>query len=449
VNFSKKSIILSIAAIVSLSFIGCGHGSNSSTNSGTTTKTGVFTDSPVTGLYYKTSSGITGYTKQKGLFKYKPGDMISFYLHNLKLGQTKASSLITPSSISMYHSGAIAYILQNLDTDGNISNGIQLPNPKLLNKISFNDINLSNPNLSNNDFSTINNKINLIQSQSTDKNYTFTKIALECAEQNYYVSTIYNYFNLMKNTKKSFLLMPNGGNGSLLTFNAGKIYDDNQSIGRYDVNQSILPKNMPICTTTPTNVNIVSSSSNDTSATFMALVKIQFNNNNSINISNITQAGNFWFLSNDNSLLIQTETLKDAILLQISLNESFESVKPSEFYLAKLSSNKIENGKIRFNTDNNVSITLDNNNTKATIDGNGDIVSNKQSIILDPTNAFMDIYNDTLIIPTDNNVYIISATQSGINSSISSMRNNKNYFQQISQYYYSLIDLGTIGSQYF
>ncbi|MDF2154050.1 chromosome partitioning protein ParA [Vibrio sp. CAU 1672] len=46
-----------------------------------TIKQGYFIDSPVTGLYYQTSSNLSGFT-QKGAFQYQPGDVISFFLGN-------------------------------------------------------------------------------------------------------------------------------------------------------------------------------------------------------------------------------------------------------------------------------------------------------------------------------------------------------------------------------
>ncbi len=46
-----------------------------------TIKQGFFIDSPVTGLYYKTTSNLSGFT-QKGAFDYHPGDVISFFLGN-------------------------------------------------------------------------------------------------------------------------------------------------------------------------------------------------------------------------------------------------------------------------------------------------------------------------------------------------------------------------------
>ncbi len=46
-----------------------------------TIKQGFFIDSPVTGLYYKTSSNLSGHT-DKGAFQYRPGDVISFFLGN-------------------------------------------------------------------------------------------------------------------------------------------------------------------------------------------------------------------------------------------------------------------------------------------------------------------------------------------------------------------------------
>ncbi|GAL04569.1 chromosome segregation ATPase [Photobacterium aphoticum] len=53
---------------------------------------GYFIDSPVTGLYYETSSNLTGYT-QKGAFNYHPGDVVSFYL-----GKDNSAYLLTKLS---------------------------------------------------------------------------------------------------------------------------------------------------------------------------------------------------------------------------------------------------------------------------------------------------------------------------------------------------------------
>ncbi len=44
-------------------------------------KTGYFIDAPVTGLYYKTDSEISGKT-DKGAYQYNDGDIVTFYLGN-------------------------------------------------------------------------------------------------------------------------------------------------------------------------------------------------------------------------------------------------------------------------------------------------------------------------------------------------------------------------------
>lgn len=41
-------------------------------------KTGYFIDSPVTGLYYQTSSQLSG-TTNKGAFEYRTGDVVRFF----------------------------------------------------------------------------------------------------------------------------------------------------------------------------------------------------------------------------------------------------------------------------------------------------------------------------------------------------------------------------------
>ncbi|WP_394249505.1 chromosome partitioning protein ParA [Vibrio profundi] len=69
-------------------------------NKEATQKTGYFIDSPVTGLYYETSSQISGVTN-KGAFQYAPGDIISFFIGNDSSGYLlttlSAQEVITPT----------------------------------------------------------------------------------------------------------------------------------------------------------------------------------------------------------------------------------------------------------------------------------------------------------------------------------------------------------------
>lgn len=73
-------------------------------------QTGYFIDSPVTGLYYKTSSNLQGFT-DKGAFQYNVGDVVSFFLgtdeHSYLLTQLSGQEVITPTLSSSTPSRSI------------------------------------------------------------------------------------------------------------------------------------------------------------------------------------------------------------------------------------------------------------------------------------------------------------------------------------------------------
>ena len=142
----KTKLISSI--ITTLALTGCGGGSDSSSNSpAPEIKTGIFTDSPVKGLYYETKTQ-SGLTNESGEFKYIEGETITFKLGGSVLGISKAQETITPFTISgvkalikqreitnsflsltpnSYEKAInIATLLQGLDKDGNHDNGIDL-----------------------------------------------------------------------------------------------------------------------------------------------------------------------------------------------------------------------------------------------------------------------------------------------------------------------------------
>ncbi len=89
---------------------------------------GIFIDSRVEGVKYKTSSGDTGTTGENGEFKYHPGDTVEFFVGNLSLGSVEAEELI--SVLEMENFSQVAMLLQALDDDHNPTDGI---------KITFND----------------------------------------------------------------------------------------------------------------------------------------------------------------------------------------------------------------------------------------------------------------------------------------------------------------------
>lgn len=109
-----------------------GDGSATGTDTGgSTPSVGVFTDSPVAGLHYVTSSGLEGTTDAQGHYNYKPGDTVTFSLAGVALGTTAAAGTVTPASIVPGGTEANAFTnllvtLQSLDADGDASNGITL-----------------------------------------------------------------------------------------------------------------------------------------------------------------------------------------------------------------------------------------------------------------------------------------------------------------------------------
>lgn len=109
--------------------------------------TGQFVDSPVEGLTFVTPSG-TGVTNSNGEFKYKEGEEVFFFVGNTLIGQSFASTVITPIDMSAGAANAdkstnILRFLQTLDKNGDLSDGIQIPESVLAlekaqnNKIEF------------------------------------------------------------------------------------------------------------------------------------------------------------------------------------------------------------------------------------------------------------------------------------------------------------------------
>jgi len=95
------------------------------------TLTGVFLDSAVSGLNYKTASQ-NGQTNELGEFSFKEGEMITFSIGDIEFPSTPAALYLTP--LELYQTNNINQIevvnllrlLQSLDSDGDASNGIEL-----------------------------------------------------------------------------------------------------------------------------------------------------------------------------------------------------------------------------------------------------------------------------------------------------------------------------------
>ncbi len=125
--YKKSTKIIFSSLIASVLIAGCGSSSSTSTSN---ENTGTFVDSPVINAHYKTSSGIEGETDNQGRFKYKRGDKVTFSLGNLILGEATPANdgLITPKNLADDNQTVVLMLqlLQSLDSDGNVSNGITI-----------------------------------------------------------------------------------------------------------------------------------------------------------------------------------------------------------------------------------------------------------------------------------------------------------------------------------
>lgn len=122
-------------AAVSSAVVLAGCGGSSGTSSGTSgdgdpeTQTGVFLDSAVGGIGYRSDSG-SGVTNAQGEFSYEEGETVVFFIGDLEFPSVSARGVVTPAEIGEGASTTTAInimqILQSLDSDGNPSNGISI-----------------------------------------------------------------------------------------------------------------------------------------------------------------------------------------------------------------------------------------------------------------------------------------------------------------------------------
>jgi len=136
--------LLPAALILSLSACDDG-GENTSTSSassstGTTSvsskrttltgsATGILIDSPVSGVSYSATSGKSGVTNNEGNFNFNHGDKIEFKLGNLTLGNIPGSLIVTPIELAGDSDNKLQnllVLLQSLDSDSNLTNGISI-----------------------------------------------------------------------------------------------------------------------------------------------------------------------------------------------------------------------------------------------------------------------------------------------------------------------------------
>jgi len=125
----RSFISISLICLVGIFASACGGGGSSS---GTDIAEGVFLDSTVEGLGYR-SGDITGVTDVEGTFRYEVGQPISFFLGGIQLGTVTAKARMTPidliaEAINASHPAVINLLrfLQTIDSDNDPANGIQI-----------------------------------------------------------------------------------------------------------------------------------------------------------------------------------------------------------------------------------------------------------------------------------------------------------------------------------
>ena len=136
-NKYKKSTFFFFLLTSLTTITACSGGSSSTANSIDNTGspnllTGVFLDAPVEGLNYQTAT-MNGITDENGTFMYHEGETVAFMIGDLMLGSAPGSDIMTPIDLVP---GAvdetdptvtnICRLLQSLDWDGDLTNGIMI-----------------------------------------------------------------------------------------------------------------------------------------------------------------------------------------------------------------------------------------------------------------------------------------------------------------------------------
>ncbi|MGM0767827.1 MAG: hypothetical protein ACQEV6_07370 [Pseudomonadota bacterium] len=128
-QFAPKNIAI-VSAALALGACG-GSGGSSNNNNEAAAETGVFVDSPVANIGYRTATR-EGVTSADGEYDYEPGETVTFFIGDLEFPGVPASGVVTPLDIAGTTDTSddmvvnIARLLQTLDTDGDPSNGISI-----------------------------------------------------------------------------------------------------------------------------------------------------------------------------------------------------------------------------------------------------------------------------------------------------------------------------------
>ena len=126
----RSAMFAASITALALGLSGCFDGSSSSSSS---TRTGTFIDSAVSGLNYQGERTGPALTDENGQFRYRRDETLQFSLGELALGSAVGAEVLTPLSITSGASSASdqqvlnkLILLQTLDADGDTNNGIQI-----------------------------------------------------------------------------------------------------------------------------------------------------------------------------------------------------------------------------------------------------------------------------------------------------------------------------------
>lgn len=134
VSFSFKWFTVGAALCVSLAACGGGGGNGSGTNTMTpppVSLSGVFVDNAVSGFRYATAT-YDGSTDQNGTFSYAEGESVTFSIGDIDFSTVAAASVLSPFDLAGTADTSdtalvnMARLLQTMDTDGDVDNGITI-----------------------------------------------------------------------------------------------------------------------------------------------------------------------------------------------------------------------------------------------------------------------------------------------------------------------------------
>ncbi|MBU2871697.1 DM13 domain-containing protein [Colwellia sp. E2M01] len=130
-QYKVKTSRLLFSNLLIFALVGCGSDDDHTAAVEQKSFTGVFLDSAVQGLNYKTVTQ-SGKTNAQGEFTFLADEFITFTIGGIELPSTAAKLYLTP--LSLYQTDDINHksvvnllrLLQSLDTDGDASNGIEI-----------------------------------------------------------------------------------------------------------------------------------------------------------------------------------------------------------------------------------------------------------------------------------------------------------------------------------